>query len=285
MSECIINSHDIEICCETFGDPQDPALLLIIGAGASMLRWEESFIERLVDGGRYVIRFDNRDTGRTTSYPPGEPPYTLADMAADAIAVLDAYHVESAHIIGRSMGGMIAQHLLFDYSSRVRTATLIYSTPSNSISGGSEDELPGMSDKLIEANAQTARASDDGMEQRRAQLKSMEILQGSRFPFNAEKTMALIEWEKARALNYASAGNHGIAIRNSKNWRHRLPEIDKPTLIVHGTEDPIFDVAHARALSAEIEGSDVMWIEGMGHVLPEGVWDDLVPRILAHTER
>ena len=150
-------------------------------------------------------------------------------MAADAVAVLDAYEIDKAHVIGRSMGGMITQHVVLNYPERILTATLIYTTPSNSISGGPEDELPGMTDELIAANAEATRTDGGEAEQLRRQLKAQQIL--------------------------------------------------------HGTEDPIFQEAHAKALAAEIEGADVMWMEGVGHALPEEIWDTLVSRLLAHTAK
>lgn len=279
----MIEANGVEICTEAFGDPKDPALLLIIGAGASMLRWDDALIQRLVAAERYVVRFDNRDTGRTTTYPLGEPPYTLADMAADAVAVLNAYEIDKAHVLGRSMGGMIAQHVVLDYPERVLSATLIYSTPSNSIAGGPPDELPGQADELVAANAEAAGTDGDEAEQQRRRIKVQQILHGSAFPFDAEKAGALFERERARARDHAVSGNHAVAIRNSAPWRHRLAEIETPTLIVHGTEDPILQIAHGEALAAEIRGADVMWMEGVGHALPQEIWDTLVPRLLAHT--
>lgn len=286
MNERIISSGDAEICTEAFGNPDNPALLLVIGASASMLRWDEQLIARFTAAGYYAIRFDNRDTGQSSTYPHGEPPYTLSDMAADAIAVLDAYHIEKAHVMGRSMGGMITQHLALDYPERIITATLIYSTPSNSIAGGCEDELPGMTEALIKANQEIARTDGTAAEQTMRQVKQQEVLHGSQFPFDADKGTALVEREKTRAKDFlAGSINHGVAIRNSDNWRSRLSEITTPTLIIHGTEDPIFQMAHAEALAAEINDSEVLWITGMGHVLPEAVWDIFVPRVLKHIGR
>ncbi|MDH3683039.1 MAG: alpha/beta fold hydrolase, partial [Acidimicrobiia bacterium] len=127
--ERTIEANGIELCVDSFGDPADPAILLIMGAGGSMLLWEEGFCDRLADGGRYVMRYDNRDTGKTTSCPLGEPNYTIDDMAADAVAVLDAYGVEQAHIVGASMGGMITQVVGLNHPERVLSLTPIMSTP------------------------------------------------------------------------------------------------------------------------------------------------------------
>ena len=127
--EAMIQANGIEICTEAFGNPKDPAILLIMGAGASMILWEMNFIERLVAGGRFVIRYDNRDTGCTTCCPPGAPNYSLQTLADDAVAVLDHFNVERAHIMGASMGGMITQLVGLNHADRALTLTPIMSSP------------------------------------------------------------------------------------------------------------------------------------------------------------
>ena len=129
MTERIIKSNGVDICTEAFGDPSATPILLIMGASASMLMWPEEFCEQLAAGGRYVIRYDNRDTGRSIHYPVGEPGYTVEDMADDAAAVLDAYGIDTAHIVGASMGGMITQQVALRHRNRARTITPIMSTP------------------------------------------------------------------------------------------------------------------------------------------------------------
>src|SRR5688572_14110860 len=109
--ERMVSANGVELCTEAFGDPADPALLLVMGATASMLRWEDDLCHGLADGGRFVIRYDNRDTGRSTTNAPGQVPYTVEDLADDAVGVLDAYGIAAAHIVGASMGGMICQHV------------------------------------------------------------------------------------------------------------------------------------------------------------------------------
>ncbi|MED2497904.1 alpha/beta hydrolase, partial [Bacillus thuringiensis] len=127
MTEKIIKINEIDICTESFGDSADPAVLLIMGAMCSMVYWDEEFCQQLADTGRYVIRYDNRDVGRSTTYKPGSSHYTVVDMADDAIGVLDAYHIDEAHIVGMSLGGMIAQIVALRNPQRVLSITLIAS--------------------------------------------------------------------------------------------------------------------------------------------------------------
>ena len=284
MTEKIVYNGDVELCTQAFGDSADPPCLLIMGAGASMVRWDERLIAQFVARGRYAIRFDNRDTGRSTTYPHGQPAYTLADMARDAIAVLDAYGIEKAHVMGRSMGGMITQHVMLDFPQRVTTATLIYSTPSPGVAGGDvQDRLPGATDELTKAMQAAPPATASDAEQRAHQLEVQRILNGSRYPLDEARTLELFDVERNRARDLAASGNHVHAIRQSPPWRDRLASIDIPTLIVHGTDDPILPFPHGEALYAAINGAEMMVLDGVGHALPAEIWDDLIERLVAHT--
>src|SRR5256885_8277603 len=129
MPERIIEANGVELCTESFGDPADPPVLLVMGTGASMLWWEEGFCRLLADGRRFVIRYDHRDTGRSVTYEPGRPGYTGADLVADAAGVLDAYEIPTAHIVGVSAGGAFAQLLALDYADRVLSLVLISTSP------------------------------------------------------------------------------------------------------------------------------------------------------------
>ena len=148
------NINDVELCLDTFGDPGDPAILLIHGAAASMDRWESPFCERLAAAGRYVIRYDHRDTGGSTTYPPGEPGYTGDDLLADLLGILDHLGVERAHLVGISMGGALAQQLAVDHPERMLSLTLMSTSPA--APGG--PELPGMSDALRACSRRGAAA-------------------------------------------------------------------------------------------------------------------------------
>ena len=129
MTERMIEANGVELCTEPFGDPADPPILLVMGIGASMLWWEEGFCRMLADGGRFVIRYDHRDTGRSVTYEPGRPGYTGADLVADAAGVLDAYGIPAAHVVGVSAGGAFAQLLALDFPERVRSLVLISTSP------------------------------------------------------------------------------------------------------------------------------------------------------------
>src|SRR5215204_5778633 len=125
----MIEANGVELCTEAFGDPRDPPILLIMGTGASMLWWEEGFCRMLAGGGRFVIRYDHRDTGRSVTHEVGPPGYTDGDMEADAVGVLDAYDILAAHVVGVSAGGAFAQLLALDFPDRVRSLVLISTSP------------------------------------------------------------------------------------------------------------------------------------------------------------
>ncbi len=280
----MVATNDVEICTQAFGDPADPAVLLIVGATASMLWWEDEFVTRLADGGRFAIRIDNRDTGASTTFPVGAAPYTLADMAVDAVGVLDAYGVERAHVIGRSMGGMIAQHLALDHADRLNTITLIYSSPEGGDNApGQRGDLPG-STPAFQAAADTDIPPNDPDAALTARVALQRALAGTKHPFDAVRARALIEREIARARNYPAATNHSQIVVATTPWRDRLGEISVPTLVVHGTEDPILPFPHGQALVDEIPGASFYVMEGVGHELPVGEWDGLIEALLAHTE-
>jgi len=170
----MVTANGVDICLQTFGDPSHPPILLIIGATASMLWWDDNFCEQLAAGGRFLIRMDNRDTGESVVYPVGEPPYTLADMADDAVGVLDAYDIKTAHVMGRSMGGMITQHIALNHADRLRSITLIYSSPEG---GGVSATLPGPTSEFVAA---TGSQSDEDPINARVELHR--VLFGSRYP-------------------------------------------------------------------------------------------------------
>src|SRR3954451_22664687 len=129
MTERMVEANGVELCTEPFGDPADPPILLIMGLGASMLWWEEGFCQLLADGGRFVIRYDHRDTGRSITYEPGRPRYSGSDLVADARGVLDAYEIPVAHVVGVSAGGALAQRLALDHPDRVSSLVLISTSP------------------------------------------------------------------------------------------------------------------------------------------------------------
>ena len=290
LPERMIETRGIEICSDAYGDPSHPTVLLIMGASASMLMWDENFCQRLADGGRFVVRYDNRDTGRTTHCPPGAPDYTLQDMADDAIAVLDAYGVEQAHIIGASMGGMISQVVGLEHPSRVLTLTPIMSTPDP---GAVMDAMEGreasyeLSPPTPEVMASMLSTLTLDWSDREAvlqnRLTTFRALAGSAHAYDEPGRAKLFASEIDRAIDFASTQNHGPAIEKSERWHQRLGSLDVPTLVIHGTEDGILPYDHGEALARSIPGAKLFPMQGVGHEMPEGEMDRIIPAILEHT--
>jgi len=267
--------NGVELCVETFGDPADPAVLLIDGASASMLWWEAGLCARIADAGRFVIRYDNRDTGRSTGYPLGQPGYSMTDLAEDAVGVLDFLGVERAHVVGRSLGGAIASIVGVDHPERVRSLTFV----STSTGFG---ELPPPSDEPAQAPAEPdltdpVAVVDYIVEAARAESG------GSPY-FDESAVRALIEHDVERMSNIASTLTNHFAMEFTSPVRGDHGDIGVPTLVVHGDLDPVVPLPHGEALRAAIPGAELLVLSGVGHaVLPEVVWDVFVPALVEHT--
>lgn len=292
--ETLVEANGVTICAQAFGSPDDPAMILVQGACASMIRWEDEFCRQLADAGRYVIRFDNRDIGQSTTYKPGEPPYDLNDLADDAVGVLDAFGVEQAHFVGASSGGMISQLVGIRHPERVLTLTLCISTPgvpdaAHAVNGsereGADADLPAPAGSLLEKVQELASVDwTDTTAAVEAAVLEARAMAGSRFEVSEA---AVREWapiEYGRQKNVLSFRlNTPIAETKTPPWRGGLGRITAPTLVVHGTEDPVLPYPHGVALSEEIPGASLLAIEGMGHELPRGAWPHIVPAIVSHT--
>ncbi|WEK53758.1 MAG: alpha/beta hydrolase [Candidatus Cohnella colombiensis] len=276
MKEKIINNNGLHICTESFGNPASPALLLIMGATASMVWWEDDFCLRLADEGRYVIRYDNRDVGCSISYPLGEPGYTFEDMADDAIHVLDAYGINQAHIAGMSMGGMITQIIALRHPQRVLSTTLISTS-------NYAPELPPMDEEVMSFFTNIG-AVDWENEQSVISytIAKWRILTGPKYPFDEERITRLATIEAKRAVNLASMNNHSF-VTGGETYLERTKEINLPTLVIHGTEDPINPYKHGVYLAKIIPNAAFLSLEGTGHELPPGDWDLVINAISSHT--
>jgi pimeloyl-ACP methyl ester carboxylesterase len=271
-----VQVNGVDLCVETFGRPTDPAILLIMGAGASMDWWQDDFCARLAAGPRYVIRYDHRDTGQSTSYPPGEPGYTGDDLVADAAAVTAVLGVRRAHVVGQSAGGALAQVLALDHPERVASLTLVATSPA-----GPDPDLPPMSD---EASAAFAAIAEPDWSDRAAVIEHLTEqwragASRSR-PFDAQGTRALSARVVDRTTNMESSTKNFYAAEGSDGWRERLGGLDVPTLVVHGTEDPVFPLGHGEALAREIPRAELLTLEGGGHELARRDWDVVVPAIV-----
>jgi pimeloyl-ACP methyl ester carboxylesterase len=266
-----------EIVSQTFGNSADPAILLVMGAMASMLWWPEAFCRQLAERGRFVIRYDNRDTGLSTKYTPGAPPYTFEDMVDDAVRVLDDHGVAKAHIVGMSMGGMIAQNVALKYPARVTTLTVLSSSPLGVDTSG----LPGMT----AAYGQHAAEGGDVDWSDRTQVlaymaKDARALASTLHPFDADRAQELIATDYERSGGFASATNHFALMGGSS--KRSITDLTVPLLVIHGTSDPIFPVEHGAALAKAVRGARLVEIEGGGHELHADDWPQIIDAIAAH---
>jgi pimeloyl-ACP methyl ester carboxylesterase len=274
----IVQANGVALCVQTFGEPASPAILLVSGAAASMDWWEDEFCERLAAGPRFVIRYDLRDTGQSVSYEPGAPQYSGMDLVTDAVGVLDALRVARAHVVGISMGGGIALHLALDHADRVASLTLISTSP-----GG--PGLPPMSDEL-QARFEKPLPEPDWSDRQAVVDYIVEDLRAfaGTVSFDEEEMRGLVGRIVERTADIeASMKNHWI-LDGGESLRPRLGAIRVPTLVLHGTEDPLFPCGHAEALAGEIPDARLLPLEGVGHeVPPRLVWDQVVGAILEHT--
>lgn len=286
-----IEANGIDIVYDTFGNPSDPPILLIMGLGAQMIDWHDDFCARLAGRGSYVIRYDNRDIGLSTKMsgmpnvlgmlqswlageaPETEVPYTLADMADDAAGLLQALSIASAHIVGASMGGMIAQHLALRHPQRVRSLTLVSTTSSNL-------DLPRPETPALEALVAPPAA---GREAQIAQgVESSRLLSGD-IPFDADEA-----WEESARAYDRSFHPEGMARQLAAvlhaPWYGELQKLDVPTLIIHGEKDPLFPLPHGEDLAATIPGARLHVVDNGGHSFPRPAWPELVTAVAQHVK-
>ena len=269
----------VRLATEAFGDPEHPPVLLIMGAMASMLWWPDELCRALAGSGRFVVRYDNRDVGQSTTGPSGEPGYTIDDMAEDAVAVLDGYGLPRAHLVGMSLGGMIAQIVALRHPIRVASVTAIASARVDE----DDPDLPPIDPRLLE---HFAGASGLDWSDRAAvvafQVESLRISAGPAAAFDAERARRLAEREYDRAIDPQSAMNHAM-LSGGEGCRGRLGAIRAPFLVIHGRHDPILSFAHALRLAEAVPGSRLVALEEAGHELNERDWDRITAEIHAHS--
>lgn len=279
MGDRIVQANGVDLCIETFGDREDPALLLIHGAGSSMLSWDAGLCERLAAGGRLVVRYDMRDAGRSVSYAPGAPEYAFPDLVADAVGLLDALGVARAHVLGMSTGGSIGQLLALDHADRVASLILASTTPG--IPGQEGTGLPGVTPELAAAFADEPAEPDwaDRAAVVDYLVEAERPFAGRAFDEAAMRELAGRVFD--RTANIASSATNVFRIDPGPPWRERLGRIAAPALVVHGADDPMFPLEHGRALADEIPGAELLPVEGMGHeYFPPATWDVVVPALL-----
>jgi len=280
---------EITLCYETFGERSDPAALLIMGLGAQMVTWQDDFCEELAARGLYVIRFDNRDVGRST-HLQGPPPslaqllrfsvdpasYKLADMAQDAVGLLDELEIAQAHVIGASMGGMIAQTLAARHPTRVRSLVSMMSS-----TGGRWVGRPAFSSYPIFLR-KAPREREAFVEHAARMFAKV----GSRgIPQDIEGTRRIAALSFDREPDRTGTGRQLAAIIASGDRTAELERITVPTLVIHGSVDPLVSPSGGRATARAIPGAELMMIEGMGHDLPRVLWPRLIDAFATHAAK
>ncbi|CDO09668.1 alpha/beta hydrolase [Mycolicibacterium cosmeticum] len=278
---------DIEIVYEDFGNPDDPAVLLVMGLGAQLLLWRKGFVEKLVDQGLRVIRFDNRDIGLSTKLPharSGAPlptrmarsflglrspaGYTLEDMADDAAALLDHLSIDRAHIVGASMGGMIAQVFAARHAHRTRSLGVIFSSNNQAL-------LPPPGPKQLLAILQKPKeATREAIVENSVRVLS--IIGSPGFPTPPERARADAIESYERSYYPAGVGRQFAAIMGSGSLRRYNRQITAPTVVIHGKADKLMRPSGGRAIARAIPGARLVLFDGMAHDLPEALWDDIV---------
>jgi pimeloyl-ACP methyl ester carboxylesterase len=274
-----IQANGVALYTESFGNPADPTLLLIMGAMASAVWWPEEFCRQLAGRGRYVIRYDHRDTGRSVSYSPGRIEYSVEDLADDGVGVLNAYGIERAHLIGMSLGGFLSQLITLKYPDRVLTLTLIASERL----GPEDPDMPPMDPKVA---AYHARAAALDWSDKEAVVEygvgAWRLLAGSAHPFDEARIRALAVEDFERTNNLLTSMNHAL-LSGGEQWFGRLGEIGVPALIIHGTEDPVLPYAHGVALAKALPQATLLTLKGMGHELHRNDWGTIMDAVEHHT--
>jgi pimeloyl-ACP methyl ester carboxylesterase len=287
MQQFIEAAPGIRLWTEQRGAPDAPPLLLIMGAQAGAVGWPEPLVDALAARHR-VIRYDHRDTGRST-WAFDERPYRIADLAEDVITVLDGLGIARAHLVGMSLGGMLAQMVLADRPDRVLSATLLgtlalstapYTRPDGStVPAG---ELPGIAPEVLEMWARPVEDHGPAAEIER-RIAHWRVLAGDQLPFEADYFRALEEADIAHTGHRGTNTAHGRADNGGMLRTDRLAENQVPTLVVCASAEPVFPPPHPQHLAQCIRGAHLVEIPGMGHALPPAVQGPLADAILAHT--
>jgi len=290
----IARANGLDIEYEAFGTPRDPALLLIMGLGAQMILWDEAFCAQLAGRGHYVVRFDNRDVGGSTKFDDrGVPnvlsamtavlsggtvdaPYTLSDMAADSVGLLDALGIDRAHVVGASMGGMIAQTVAIEHPARVRTLTSIMSTTGNRA-------LPPAKPEAM--NVLLAPQPTDRAESIERAVTVFRTIGSPGFPFDEAYVRERATRAYDRGFSPDGTVRQLVAILASGSRTEALRAVRLPALVIHGADDPLVPLEGGIDTADAIPGAQRLIIDGMGHDLPRALWPRLIDAISQLTAR
>jgi pimeloyl-ACP methyl ester carboxylesterase len=281
---------DVEIAYETFGDPADPALLLVMGLGTQMLAWPDPFCAQLADGGRYVIRFDNRDVGLSTHLEGvrapapakvvvrrARVPYTISDLARDAVGLLDALDIGPADVVGVSMGGFIAQTMAIKTPERVRTLTLMMTS-----TGG---KTVGYPHPRVGAELLRRRRTRDREGAVEAAVEVFKLIGSPGYALDEEYLQRQAGVSYDRAYDPAGYLRQLAACLAQPDRTRDLRKLDVPTLVMHGLHDPLISASGGLALARSIPGAKFVGFSGMGHDLPQPLWSPMAEEILGLVRR
>lgn len=275
----------IDVCYETFGKPDDPPVLLIMGLGGPMNWWSTEFCEHLAARDFFVVRYDNRDTGRSTKLRQhrvtkadifrtalgrGRAPYSIGDLAGDAVGLLDHLDIDQAHVVGVSMGGMIGQTLAIDHRDRVLSLTSIMSTTGRRGVGWTNPRLFPM----MLGSAGSTRDSYAAQA-----IRSADALASPAYPPTREASMARAHETYDRGWSASGTARHILAVLTQPDRTKRLSEIDVPVTVLHGTNDPLVHRSGGRATAQAIRDAEHVEIEGWGHDLPVELYDTFIDAI------
>jgi pimeloyl-ACP methyl ester carboxylesterase len=288
MAEETAEANGIEIVYETIGDPANPPLLLVMGLGMQLIHWDRELCELLAERGFHVIRFDNRDSGRSTAIDAPVPdlrrmmlglrvkaPYLLEDMAEDAFGLLDALGIEAAHVVGASMGGMVAQTMAIKRPERVLSLTSIMSTTGERRAGRPKLRVWGVLLRRapLEKQAYVERF-----------VRIFRMIGSTGFPIDDDRIRELAAATYERGHDAAGTGRQLAAIMASGDRTEKLRAVSVPTTVIHGTADPLVPIRGGRATAQAIPDARLITIPGMGHDLPREAWSQVVDAI-AETAR
>ena len=284
--------HGIDLCFQTFGDPGDRPLLLVMGLGGPMTWWPHALCRQLAAEGFFVIRYDNRDTGRSTRLRqhrvsqkelvkaflgrPVHVPYSLRDMASDAVALLDHLEIEAAHVAGVSMGGMIAQSMAIDHPDRVLSLTSIMSSTGNRRKGFQHPILlPAMLRRPVGSEEAYVEGS----------VKFSRMIGSPGYPEDDDAVRARARETWSRGVNFKDTMRHMIAVVTQRDRTAALQQLRIPATVLHGRNDKMVHVSGGRATAEAIPGARLVLVPGMGHNLPSGLFGVFVDAIRSAADR
>ena len=282
-------ANGLKLAYETFGSPDQPPVLLIMGLGTQMIAWPDEMCEQIADRGFYVIRYDNRDIGLSTHLDElptpsmrdillrRRPPYKVSDMAADGVALMDELGIDSAHVVGASMGGFIAQIIAGKYPNRVRSLTLIMTSTGSRLVGHPRPQLI--------RHLFTRRVINDRSDAEQAVIETFALIGSKGYALDEDYLRDLAGRSYDRSLDRRGYLRQLAAVMAQRNRTKFLRDIRVPTLVMHGLDDPLVNVSGGLALAKHIRGAQFVGFKGMGHDLPRELWPRFADEICAIAAR